>query len=33
LPEPVLSSGRMVERSARPVGGDTLLEAHVHGLD
>lgn len=31
LAEPVMSAARVTARSARPVGRDILLEAHVHG--
>ena len=33
LPEPVLSAGRVAPTSARPLGADFLLEAHVHRAD
>jgi diaminohydroxyphosphoribosylaminopyrimidine deaminase/5-amino-6-(5-phosphoribosylamino)uracil reductase len=33
LPAPVMSSARITARSARPIGNDVLLEAHVHGVD
>ena len=33
IPESVMSSIRMVCRTARPVGDDTLLEGYVHGAD